>query len=229
VTRIENRCDTGQPLQDRRLKIVDHDFGRHTAKRAERVLVAGEEVLHRLRDGELDEHLAAESQHHDEERKPTPRIADGDASVGAPVDLCALAASKMQLQIHRALGRANAVDVIAHDADAAAITFLAEPLKNLLCAIGMGVEQARDARLERIKLAGARLAVPPCEARTRQPGRDRAPMKPQRARGLHDRQALPMVAIVDLTECLVIDHDRGPLSGSVMGPSRACENVLTQP
>jgi hypothetical protein len=43
---------------------------------------------------------------------------------------------------------------------------------------------------------------------------------------------LAMVAIVDLTECLVIDHDRARCqSGSVIGhPSRGCrENVLTQP
>jgi hypothetical protein len=42
---------------------------------------------------------------------------------------------------------------------------------------------------------------------------------------------LAMVAIVDLTECLVIDHGRAPLSGSVMAiSSRGCsENVLTQP
>src|SRR5215471_17809449 len=33
-------------------------------------------------------------------------------------------------------------------------------------------------------------------------------MKPEGASGLRNRQALPMVAIVDLTECLVIDHDR---------------------
>ena len=70
-----------------------------------------------------------------------------------------LAAIKMQLQIDWALRRPNAVDVIAHDADAAAITFLAQPLKNLLSAVGMGVEQARDGRLERIKLAGTRLAA----------------------------------------------------------------------
>src|SRR6516164_1851793 len=81
----------------------------------------------------------------------------------------------------------------------------------------MGVEQARDARLERIKLAGARLAAPPCEARTRQPGRDSAAMKPEGASGLRNRQSLAMVAIVDPTERLVIDHDRAPLSGSVMG------------
>src|SRR5215472_9592080 len=119
VTRIEHRCDAGQALQDCRFKIVDQNFGRHTAKRREGVFVAGEKMLHRLRDGELDIHLTAESQHHDEERKPTPRIANGDASEGAPVGLCALAASKMQLQIDRALRRANTVDVVAQDADAA--------------------------------------------------------------------------------------------------------------
>jgi hypothetical protein len=32
-------------------------------------------------------------------------------------------------------------------------------------------------------------------------------MKPEGASGLRNRQALPMVAIVDLAECLVIDHD----------------------
>ncbi len=72
----------------------------------------------------------------------------------------------------------------------------------------MGVEQARDARLERIKFAGTRLAAPPCKARLRQPGRDGASMVSEGASGLRNRQALAMVAIVDLTECLVIDHDR---------------------
>jgi len=80
--------------------------------------------------------LPAESQHHDEERKSTPRIADGDASVGAPIDLGALAGGEMQLQIDWALRRSDAADVIADDADAAAITFLAQPLKNLLCLYG---------------------------------------------------------------------------------------------
>ncbi len=84
----------------------------------------------------------------------------------------------------------------------------------------MGVEQARDARLERIKFAGTRLAAPPCKARLRQPGRDGASMVSEGASGLRNRQALAMVAIVDLTECLVIDHDRAPLSGSVMAISR---------
>ena len=116
------------------------------------------------------------------------------------------------------------MDVIAHDTDAAAIAFLAEPLKNLLGAVGMGVEQARDARLERIKFAATGLAAPPCKARSRQPGCDRAPMKPERASGLRNRQALAMVAIVDLTECLVIDHDRARSQArSGAPPSRAVD------
>src|SRR5215469_8117675 len=86
----------------------------------------------------------------------------------------------------------------------------------------MGVEQARDARLERIKFAGTRLAASPCKAPSRQPDGHRAPMKPEGASGLRNRQALAMVAIVDLTERLVIDHDRAPLGH---GPSRAAEEA----
>src|SRR5215471_7666367 len=125
ISRIEHRGDADEALQHGRLKIVDEYFCWNAIERAERVFVAGKEVLHRLRDGELDEHLAAESQHHDKERKSTSRIADADASVGAPVDLCALAASEVQLQIDWALRRANVPDVIAQDADTAAIAFLA--------------------------------------------------------------------------------------------------------
>ena len=93
----------------------------------------------------------------------------------------------------------------------------------------MGVEQAHDARLKGIKLAGTcPAAASPCEARTRQPHRDRAPMNPEEPGGLRNRQALAVVAIVNFTECLVVDHDRCPLSGSVMAiPGRGgSENVL---
>ena len=95
----------------------------------------------------------------------------------------------------------------------------------------MGVEQAHDARLERIKLAGTWPAASRREVRTRQPHRDRAPMNPEKPGGLRNRQALAVVAIVNLAECLVVDHDRCPLSGSVMAiPGRGgSENVLAQP
>jgi hypothetical protein len=56
-------------------------------------------------------------------------------------------------------------------------------------------------------------------------------MKPEGASGLRNRQALAMVAIVDLTECLVIDHDRARCQARSWAiPSRGCgENVLAQP
>src|SRR5215831_9853273 len=93
----------------------------------------------------------------------------------------------------------------------------------------MGVEQARDARLERIKFAATRLTASPCKARSRQPDRDRAPMKPEGASGLRNRQALAMVTIVDLPERLVIDHDRGPAVRLGHGPRAAEEARMSWP
>src|SRR4051812_32275869 len=93
-----------------------------TPPRAAKVLVAGKKMLHGLGDGELHEHLAAERQHHDEERKPATGIAHHDGSVGTPVDLRALAGSKVQLEIDRPLGRPDAADVIPQDRDAAVVS-----------------------------------------------------------------------------------------------------------
>lgn len=59
ISRVEYRRDAGEALQNGRLQIVDHDFGRHATKGRERVLVASEEMLHRLRDGKLHIHLPA--------------------------------------------------------------------------------------------------------------------------------------------------------------------------
>src|SRR4029077_12971730 len=173
IARIEHWSGAGQTLQDRRFKIVDHDFGWHAAKGCEAMLVAGEEMLHGLGDGELHEHLAAERQHHDEERKPATAMADGDGSVGPPVGLRALAGSEVQLQIARPLGWPDAADVIPQDRDAAAVALLAQALHDLLSAVGVGVQQPRDARLERIKNTAARPAAPRFEARTRRPRGDR--------------------------------------------------------
>ena len=92
-------------------------------------------------DGELHEHLAAERQHHDEERKPATGIAHGDGSVGAPVDLRALAGSEVQLEIDRPLGRPDAADVIPQDCDAAAVSLLTQTLEDLLSAIRVAVQQ----------------------------------------------------------------------------------------
>jgi len=50
---------------------------------------------------------------------------------------------------------------------------------------------------------------PRLETRTRQPLGDRPWVQAQRPGGLRDGQALPVMTIVDPTERLVIDHDRG--------------------
>jgi Transposase, Mutator family len=86
------------------------------------------------------------------------------------------------------------------------VSFLAQTLEDLLSAIRVGVEQPRDARLERIKHTAARPAAPRLEARSRHPRGDRLRIKPQRAGGLRDCQALAIMAVVDLAERLVIDH-----------------------
>src|SRR6516225_78948 len=117
-------------------------------------------MLHGLGDGELHEHLAAERQHHDEERKPATGIADRDGSVGPPADLRTLAGSEVQLEIDRPLGRPDAADVVAQNRDAAAVSFLAQTLEDLLSAVGAGVQQPRDARLEGVKDTAARSSGP---------------------------------------------------------------------
>ena len=114
----------------------------------------------------------------------------------------------MQFEIDRPLGRPDAADVIPQDRHAAAVALLAQTLKDLLSAIRVGLQQPRDARLEGIKDAAARPAAPRLEARTRQPRRDRLRVEAQHPGGLHNRQALAIMAVVDLGERLVIDHDR---------------------
>ncbi len=172
------------------------------------MLVAGEEMLHGLGDGEFHKHLAAERQHHDKERKPATGIAHRDGSVATPVDLRALAGSKVQLEIDRPFGRPDAADVIPQDRHAAAISFLAQTLEDLLSAIRVGVQQSCDARLEGIKDAAARPATARLKARSRHPRRHGLWVEAQHTGSLRDRQALAIMAVVDFAERLVIDHDR---------------------
>ena len=165
-------------------------------------------MLHGLGDGELHEHLAAEGQHHDEERKPTTGIADCDGSVRSPVDLRTFAGSEVQLQIDRPLGRPDAAHVIPQDRHAATVSLLAQTLEDLLRAVWVGVQQPRDARLEGIQHTAAWQAAPRLEARAGDPRGDRPRIKAERPSGLRDRQALAITAVMDLGVRLVIDHHR---------------------
>src|SRR6266481_301231 len=119
-----------------------------------------------------------------------------------------LAGSKVQLEIDRPLGRPDAADVIPQDRHAAAISFLAQTLEDLLSAVRVGVQQPCDAGLEGIKDAAARPAAARLEARTRQPRRHCLRVEAQRPGSLRDCQALAFMAVVDFAERLVIDHDR---------------------
>src|SRR6516162_2499131 len=103
-------------------------------------------MLHRLRDGELDVHQPAVGKHDDEEGEPAPGIADRDRAKDSPVALRTLAGSEVQLEIDGQLGLADAVDVVTQDRDAPAVPLFAQPLEYLLSAVGVRVQQPRDAR-----------------------------------------------------------------------------------
>src|SRR5262252_3266913 len=99
-------------------------------------------MLHRLCDGELDVHHPAVGEHEDEEGEAAARVADPDGAEDAPVDLRALAGGEVQLEIDGQLGWPYQADVVAQDGDAAAVSLLAQALK--------------DAPLERVEEAAAR-------------------------------------------------------------------------
>src|SRR6516225_3700012 len=97
--------------------------------------MAGKEMLHRLRDGELDVHQPAVGEHDDEEGEAAAGVADRDRAEGSPVDLRALAGGEVQLEIDGQLGWPNAAHVVAQDCNAAAVSLLAQALEDLLPAV----------------------------------------------------------------------------------------------
>ena len=178
-------------------------------------------MLHRLRDGELDVHQSAVGEHDDEEGEAAAGVAHCNRAEDSPVDLSTLAGGEVQLEIDGQFGWPYQADVVAQDRDAAAVSLLAQALKDLLSRVGMGVEQSRDAAFEGIKDATALMvAFPRCEAWTRQPLRDGLAVDAQRASDLGDGQALTIPAVVDLGVRLVVDHDRlRAQGGAPAGPS----------
>src|SRR5215470_15848792 len=136
--------------------------------------MAGKEMLHGLRDGELDVHQSAVGEYDDEERELATRVAYRDGPEGSPIDLRALAGSEVQLEIDGQLDGPDAADIIAHNGDATAIPLLPQALEDLLSAVGVAIQQSCDARLERIKDATARPRAPRLETRARHPLGDRS-------------------------------------------------------
>src|SRR5262249_18260154 len=153
VARVEHRRDAGEALQHGGFKIIDHYFCRDAAKRRERMLVTAEEMLHGLRDGELDVHQSAVGEHDDEEGEPAAGVAYCDRAKLSPVDLRPLPGSEVQFEVDGELRLPDAADVVAQDGDAAAVSFLAQALEDLLRAIGVRIEQPCDAPFERVEEA----------------------------------------------------------------------------
>lgn len=128
VTRIEHRGLTDEPLQYRRLQIIDHDFRRHAMKRFEGMLMAGEEVLQALREGEFQVHEPAMTEHHHEKAEAPSSRADRDRAVLAPVHLGGFAFRKGEREEGgRSLGTYLA-DVLFDNRIAAFETDLPQPL-----------------------------------------------------------------------------------------------------
>src|SRR5262245_28344876 len=117
--------------------------------------------------------------------------------------------------------------------------FIAQALEDLLRAVGVRVQQPRDAPLEGVKEAAARGWTWPLETRTCQPLGNRPGIETHRSSGLNDRQALALMAVADFAERLVVDHagglwDRARISRprrsnrSVVRTRSSCSGVPTR-
>ena len=159
ITWIEHRRLAACPLQYRRAQVVDDDLLRHT-QGVEAVDMRLQELLHGLRQGELDIQLAAVGQHHDEERQSSPGVAHRDAAEFPPVHLRRLAGGEGQGQEGLARLRPNLAHIVLDDADAALEPRLVQALEHLLGAERILFQPTRDAALERIEQAGACIPLP---------------------------------------------------------------------
>jgi hypothetical protein len=100
-----------------------------------------------------------------------------------------------------------------------AVSLLAQALEDLPRAIGVRVQQSRDASLEGVQHTAALGWAGPLETGACQPRGDGLAMKTERAGNLGDGQSLTIPAVVDPGECLVVDHDRlRGQGGDVGGP-----------
>src|SRR5262245_16649091 len=183
------------------------------------MLVTAEEMLHGLRDGELDVHQSAVGEHDDEEGEPAAGVAYCDRAKLSPVDLRTLPGSEVQFEVDGGLRLPDAADVVAQDGDAAAVSFLAQALEDLLRAIGVRIEQPCDAPFERVEEAAALRWAGPLEPGSCQPLGDGLAVKTERTGDLGDGQALTIPAVADPGVRLVVDHDRlRGQGGGVGGP-----------
>jgi hypothetical protein len=183
IVGIEQRGGSGQAPQHRRLQVVHHDL-----KEGKGVLVAGEELLHGLGEGELHIPHAAVAEHHDKERQLAAGFAHGHRAVVAPVDLGALAGGEGQGQEGRGPAWTHRAHVILHDGVAPLEAVLAQALEDLLGAVGVGLQPLADVGFAGIELACARCGLAWAKARLGNPLGHRAPIQAQGLSDLLDLQ-----------------------------------------
>jgi len=94
--------------------------------------------------------------------------------------------ASLWLEIDGQLGWTNATDVVAQDRDTAAVSFFTQALEDLLRAIGVRIQQSRDAPLEGVEEAAARGWAGPLETGSCQPLGDGLAVKTERASNLGD-------------------------------------------
>ena len=210
VLGIEDGCGADQALEHGGLQVVDHQPRRHRAKCGEGVLVACQEELHLLRDGELEIHAPAVAQHHQEEAQAPAGVAHVDGAVRSPVNLRALTGLEVQLEEGRLAARADTVDVVLDEGDAATVAGLGQPLVDLLGAVGVSVEPAHDLALEGVELAHARHPRARAELLHASPFGHRARAQAQRTRGLRHGELLAAQVVVDLAVGFIVQHVCAP-------------------
>ena len=206
VAGVEHRPFADDPAEHRGLEVIDHAFGGHAAEEGEGVGVAGQEVFHGLRERKLDVQQAAVAEHHDKEAQAAAGVAHGDRTELPPVHLGTLAGGKGQRQEGRSVRRANVVDVLLDDGDAAGVAGLAEAQEDLGGGVGMVGQPADDLRLEGVEFAGLGDDLPWPELAHGQPLGDGAFVQVQFAGDLGRRQMVVLLVVFDLAVELVVDH-----------------------
>ena len=226
VSRIEHRGFTDHALEYGRLQIVDHQARRNAVERGERVLVGGEEVLHGLRNSELDIHEPAVAQHHDEEGEPPARRSDANRAVFPPVELGALPGGKGELEECFPAHWAYLAHIVLEDRETTLKAFLAQALVDLLCAVRMGLQQAHDLCLERIESACTWRRLPRSELGALHPLGHRLRMHAEGAGDLRDGEPLALMAIADLAVGLIADHGVRPMAARSRSSLTAISSAL---
>ncbi len=177
-------------LQDGGCAVVDHHFVRNAPKDLKGVLVAGEEVCHRLGDGDLDVQQATVAQDHDKETHLAVRLSHGDGAEGPPLPLGTLAGGKGQREKGRLPPGSYRAPIGFDQPIAAGKTVLAQALEDLRGRIGMTFQQPDNVRFKLIELAGVRPGFPRAKVGLDQPVGPRAAIKGAGLGDLRGVQAL---------------------------------------